>query len=218
MIGRDREIAQVEALIAAADAGRSRTLLIAGDPGIGKTALLNHAREHAGTALVLEAAGSEGESHLAFAGLSDLLGGVLHLVNGLPEPQAVALRGALAIGPPAPGDRFTAYAATLGLLAAAAEEEPVLCVVNDAHWLDSESLEALLFVARRLGAEGIALILGARDDVSQRLEDADLPRLRLSGLERADAAELVARSSNADPARPVRRTHWWPAPPAIRWP
>ena len=187
----------------AARGGVSGSLLVSGEPGIGKTLLLDHARSASDGMRLLETAGAEGESHLGFAGLSDLLGAVLHLVDELPEPQAIALRGALALGPPAPGDRFTAYAATLGLLAAAAEEEPVLCIVDDAHWLDAESLEALLFVARRLGAEGIALILGARDDVSQRLEDAPLPRLRLPGLGRADAAELVARSSQADAAPPV---------------
>jgi DNA-binding CsgD family transcriptional regulator/tetratricopeptide (TPR) repeat protein len=203
MLGRASEASLVESLVRDARGGVSGSLLVSGEPGIGKTLLLDHARSASDGMRLLETAGAEGESHLGFAGLADLLGAALHLVDGLPEPQAIALRGALALGPPAPGDRFTAYAATLGLLAATAEEEPVLCIVDDAHWLDAESLEALLFVARRLGAEGIALILGARDDVSQRLEDAPLPRLRLSGLARADAAELVARSSQADVAPPV---------------
>jgi DNA-binding NarL/FixJ family response regulator len=203
MLGRASEASLVESLVRDARGGVSGSLLVSGEPGIGKTLVLDHARSASDGMRLLETAGAEGESHLGFAGLSDLLGAVLHLVDELPVPQAIALRGALALGPPAPGDRFTAYAATLGLLATAAEEEPVLCIVDDAHWLDAESLEALLFVARRLGAEGIALILGARDDVSQRLEDAPLPRLRLPGLGRADAAELVARSSQADAAPPV---------------
>jgi DNA-binding CsgD family transcriptional regulator/tetratricopeptide (TPR) repeat protein len=203
MLGRASEASLVESLVRDARGGVSGSLLVSGEPGIGKTLLLDHARSASDGMRLLETAGAEGESHLGFAGLSDLLGAVLHLVDGLPEPQAVALRGALALGPPAPGDRFTVYAATLGLLAAAAEEGPVLCIADDAHWLDAESLEALLFVARRVGAEGIALILGARDDVSQRLEDAPLPRLRLSGLAHADAAELVARSAQADAAPPV---------------
>src|SRR5690348_8056341 len=114
MIGRGPEAAEVEALIAAAAAGSSGALLILGEPGIGKTALLRHARGRADGALVLEATGSQGESRLAFAGLADLLAPVLRHLDEIPRAQADALSGALALGPPPePSDRFAVYAATL---------------------------------------------------------------------------------------------------------
>ena len=153
--------------------------------------------------LVLEAAGAEGESHLTFAGLADLLEPVLDRIGELPGPQAEALRGALALGPPRPGDRFTAYAATLSLLAAAAEAGPVLCVVDDTQWLDAESLEALLFVSRRLGAEGIALLLAAREGVDERSDRASIARLRLGGLDADDAGRLLAGRAPVAPASEV---------------
>src|SRR4029450_7088682 len=109
MLGRASEASLVESLVRDARGGVSGSLLVSGEPGIGKTLLLDHARSASDGMRLLETAGAEGESHLGFAGLSDLLGAVLHLVDGLPEPQAVALRGALALGPPAPGDRFTIY-------------------------------------------------------------------------------------------------------------
>jgi DNA-binding CsgD family transcriptional regulator len=195
MLGRASEASLVEAVIGDARGGTSGSLLISGEPGIGKTALLAHARAAGRGALVLEASGAEGESHLAFAGLSDLLHPVLGHLDGLPGPQAAALRGSLALGPPVPGDRFTAYAAALGVLAAAAEEQPVVCIVDDAHWLDAESLEALLFVSRRLGTDGIALLMGSRDGINDRIEASTVDRLRLGGLAPGDAADLLRRST-----------------------
>ena len=192
MIGRGPEAAEIEALIAGAVAGRSGALLVVGEPGIGKTALLRFARARAGGARVLETTGSQGESRLAFAGLGDLLGPILDHLGELPEAQANALSGALALGPaPAPSDRFAAYVATLRLLAAAAEAGPILCLVDDAHWLDAESLEAILFASRRLVAEGIAVLIAAREGISAHLDEAAIPRRRLRGLAAEHAAVLV---------------------------
>ncbi|HTI34439.1 MAG TPA: AAA family ATPase [Miltoncostaea sp.] len=191
MIGRGPEAAEIEALIAAAAAGRSGALLILGEPGIGKTALLRHARRRADGARVLEATGSQGESRLAFAGLADLLGPVLEHLDEIPRAQGDALSGALALGPPPePSDRFAAYAATLRLLAAAAEREPVLVLIDDAHWLDDESLEAILFASRRLVADGIAVLIAGREGLRPRLDEAPLPRRRLRGLA-AEHAEIL---------------------------
>ncbi|HTI32242.1 MAG TPA: AAA family ATPase [Miltoncostaea sp.] len=200
MIGRGPEAAELEALIAAAAAGRSGALLILGEPGIGKTALLRHARRRADGARVLEATGSQGESRLAFAGLADLLSPVLDRLDEIPRAQAEALNGALALGPPAePSDRFAAYAATLRLLAAAAEREPVLCLVDDAHWLDDESLEAILFASRRLVADGIVVLIAGREGLRSRLDEATLPRRRLRGLAAEHAAILVEDHSGVVP-------------------
>ena len=192
MIGRGPEASEIEALITGAAAGRSGALMVVGEPGIGKTALLRHARQRAGGARVLEMTGSQGESRLAFAGLADLVGPILGHLDELPEAQAGALSGALALGPPPePSDRFAAYAATLRLLAAAAEREPVLCLVDDAHWLDAESLEAILFASRRLVADGIAVLIAAREGISPRLDEAADPRRRLRGRLAEHAAALV---------------------------
>ncbi|HEX2503106.1 MAG TPA: AAA family ATPase, partial [Miltoncostaeaceae bacterium] len=203
MLGRAREASLVESLIGDARGGVSGSLLVSGEPGIGKTVLLAHARGAGEGALILEATGAEGESHLPFAGLADLLRPVLGHLDELPEPQAAALRGALALGPPVPGDRFTTYAGTLSLLAAAADRGAVVCIIDDAHWLDAESVEAVQFVARRLGAEGIAILLGARDGISERIDASPLPRLRLGRLNAADSVALLTRHSVVEPAPAV---------------
>ena len=205
MFGRDAEVAAIEALVRAARGGRSGALIVSGEPGIGKTAVLARAREAAGDALVLEATGSEAESHLAFAGLADLVGPVLGHIDEIPGPQAVALRGALALGPPQPGDRFTAYAATLSLLAAAAERRPVVCIVDDAQWLDAESFEAIQFAGRRLGAEGVALLIGVREGANPVTDASALPRLRLTGLDDGAAARLLVVHAAVAPAADVQR-------------
>lgn len=208
MLGRAEEAARVEGLVRDARGGVSGSLLISGEPGIGKTVLLAHARAVAETegALVVETSGAESEASLAFAGLSDLLAPVLGRLDDLPAPQADALRGALALGPPQPGDRFTTYAATLSLLASAAEDRPVVCIVDDAHWLDAESFEAVQFASRRLGAEGVAILLGARDGLSPRVDDSPLARLRLRGLASADAGALIADLAPVAPTEDVRDT------------
>ena len=132
LVGREGERTRLDSLIARARGGESAALLVHGEPGIGKTRLLEHATVTVADFKFLRAHPLEAESELAFAGLSDLLRPVLHLLGRIPAPQEAALSGALALAPPVPGDRFAA-AATLSLLAAAAEESPVLVMVDDAY-------------------------------------------------------------------------------------
>jgi DNA-binding CsgD family transcriptional regulator len=192
LIGREDERTHLDSLTARAHGGESAALILHGEPGIGKTRLLEYAAATAADFKVLRARPLEAESELAFAGLSELLRPVLSLLGRIPAPQEAALSGALALGPPVPGDRFAVAAATLSLLAAAAEECPVLVVVDDAHWLDAPSREALLFAGRRLGSEGVLLLLGMRD--RDWIPAAGLGTLELRGLSAADAAALVERT------------------------
>lgn len=188
--GRDVEVARIGRLLEAARRGTSGALIVHGDPGIGKTALLDAVVAMAAGFTLLFALPLQTESELPFAGLSDLLRPLLHLLDQIPEPQAAVLAGALALGPPTPGDRFAAGAAVISLLGARTNGQPVLAVVDDAHWLDSPSREALLFAGRRLGNDGVVLLLATRDQ--PWLEAVGIERLDLAGLEAVAAAELVA--------------------------
>jgi DNA-binding CsgD family transcriptional regulator len=170
----------------------SAALIVHGEPGIGKTTLLDAAVSAAAGFTLLRARPLQTESELPFAGLSDLLRPLLPLLDRIPARQSAVLSGALALGPPTPGDRFAAAAATISLLAAGAEEGPVLAVVDDAHWLDTPSREALLFAGRRLGGEGVVLLLAMRD--RPWLASAGIERLELRGLPPDAAAELASRA------------------------
>ena len=165
LIGRDAELARIERALETARTGGSDVLVLRGQPGIGKTALLRAAIERAEGMTVLRTRGLEGESQLPFAGLADLCEPVLGLRDRLPAAQAAALAGALELEPAAPAARLAIGAALLGLLSLAAEEQPVLCAVDDLQWLDEPSLEALRFAARRLGADGVAVLLAQRADM-----------------------------------------------------
>ena len=195
IVGRTRERTDLEAVLEAAREGRSTVLLVHGEAGIGKTTLLDEAVAAAPDFRVLRARGYESESDIPFAGLLDLLSPLLDLLDRIPPAQAAALRGSLALGDPVPHDRFAVPAALLSLLGAAAEERPVLAIVDDVHWLDGASLEALLFTSRRLGAEGIVLILASRDGEGFDALAAGLPRLRVGALEPACARELLEHRS-----------------------
>ena len=140
---------------------------------------------------VLSARGYESESEIPFAGLADLVRPVLPLLKSLPEPQAAALQSAMSLGPPVSGDRFSVCAATVGVLAAAAEVEPLLVVVDDLQWLDVSSREAILFAARRLHADGIGLLMASRSSGAQEFDYAGLRELRLEGLSLADGDALT---------------------------
>src|SRR5262249_25997416 len=155
--GRAAECLRLDALLAAARNGSSSALVLRGEPGIGKTALLGYAREQAVGFRVLAAPGVESEAEIAFAALADLVRPILGGLPSIAEPQAAALAGALALGPPVAADRFAHCAATLSLLAAAAEDAPVLALVDDLHWIDPSSAEAILFAGRRLESEGLVL-------------------------------------------------------------
>src|SRR4051794_11135155 len=165
LVGREDERRRLQALLAAARAGRSGALLLRGPAGIGKTALLRWAEASAGGFAVLRARGIQAESGIPFAGLAELVAPLLGLLDDIPPVQAEALRGALALAPGTAADRFTVPAALLSLLARAAEDAPVLVIVDDAQWLDEASIEAFLFAGRRLDHEGVAILAGMRADV-----------------------------------------------------
>ena len=201
LVGRERECAAIDAVVDQALDGRGGALVVRGEAGIGKTALLEHAAERADGMVVLRTTGVEAESDLAFAGLYGLVRPILRFLPELPEPQSQALQGALGLGPSTSAERFLIAAALLSLLAAAAEDRPVLCVVDDAQWLDAPSADALAFAARRLYAERAAILFAARDGEQQRFEAPALRELVVIGLDDASAAALLAkRAAEAVPA------------------
>ncbi|WP_268957673.1 helix-turn-helix transcriptional regulator [Saccharothrix sp. 6-C] len=269
--GRSAELAAVDTLLSAARAGQSGVLVLRGEAGIGKSALLAHAATRAtsptpelsypfgtmksgdplpGTPaqpppapagtdhrpaagnqalaggnqaladgnrapagghrsaadagfLVLRGTAVESESVVPFAGLNLLLGPVVHRLDALPPNQATALRAALGLAAPEGGDHHLVGLAVLTLLADLADRNPVLCLVDDAHWLDQGSAQALVFAARRLQAEGIALVFAARDLHAPPFPAPGLPELRLTGLTPEHAAALLEEHA-ADLPRHVR--------------
>jgi DNA-binding CsgD family transcriptional regulator len=203
LLGRKTERLAIDRLLADARDGRSGTLALLGEPGIGKTALLEYAVARAGSLSVadgvgamrvLRARGIESEAAVPFAGLSELLRPALGAIGRIPAPQAVALEGALALAPATAQDRFATGAAALSLVSAYADDAPLLLVVDDAHLLDESSAEALLFAARRLVADPIAVLIAVREGEPSLLDGADLRVLQVAGLDRSDAAELLARA------------------------
>ena len=198
LLGRKDERLALDRLLAQARDGRSAVLVLVGEPGIGKTALLEHAAEGADGMRILRSRGIESEAVIPFAGLAELLRPALGALDRIPAPQASALAGALALGPGGARDRFAIGAATLSLLSASAEAGPLALLVDDAHWLDRSSAEALLFAARRLLADPIALVLAVREGQPSLLDGADLPTLRIAGLDRSDAAELLSPADLTD--------------------
>jgi DNA-binding CsgD family transcriptional regulator/tetratricopeptide (TPR) repeat protein len=201
LVGRERECAAIDAVVDQALDGHGGAVVVRGDAGIGKTALLEHGVERADGLLVLRTIGVEAESDLAFAGLYGLVRPILRFLPELPEPQSQALQGALGLGPSTSAERFLIGAALLSLLAAAAEERPVLCVVDDAQWLDAPSADAVVFAARRLYAERVAILFAARDGEQQPFEAPALRELVVVGVDDAAAAALLAqRAAEAVPA------------------
>ena len=191
LLGRDHERAQIEWALTQARSGKSATLALVGEPGIGKTALLDHAARSAEGMSVLQARGVQSEAQIPFASLLELLRPALVMLDQLPRPQAVALESALALRPASLQERFAVGAATLGLLAAYADSGPVAVLVDDAHWLDGSSAQALLFAFRRLLADPIAAVLTVREGEPSLLDGADLPTLRIGGLTSSEAATLL---------------------------
>ena len=191
-VGRTAECARIELLLDAARRGQSGAVVLRGEAGIGKSVLLRYAADRAAEMTVLEARGVESESELPFAGLSELLRPSLDHLDSLSGEQSAALRGALALGPSEASDRFAVYTAVLGLLAATAEHAALLCLIDDAQWLDTASAEALLFAARRLEAEGVALLVAAREGEEAGFEARGLEDLHLGGLDHDAAAALLA--------------------------
>lgn len=195
LLGRSTECERVDELLERTRAGKTGVLTVHGEPGIGKTALLRYAHERARGLTVIRASGTQSELELPFAALSQLLEPLVDRRHRLPAPQAAALESALALGPPVPGDAFAVAAGALGLLADAAQESPVLVIVDDVHWLDAGSGAALRFVLRRIEANGIGVLAGVRDGEPSALDGLGLPELRLEGLEHAAARALLDRWS-----------------------
>ena len=197
LYGRDLERSRIGELLEGARASRSAVLVIVGEPGVGKSALLEDARARAEGMRVLSGSGIESEAHLPFAALHQVLRPVLGLVENLPQPQAGALRRALGLTAGGGDDRFLISLAVLSLLAEAAEQQPLLCIVDDAHWLDDASADALVFAARRLEAEGIVMLFTAREGETRRFEAPGLPELRIDGLDPAAAGALVDHAAGS---------------------
>jgi DNA-binding CsgD family transcriptional regulator len=188
LVGRRAECAVLDQLIGAVHAGSSVALVVHGEPGVGKTALLDYVAVQSLGFRVLRASGVQSEMELPYAGLHQLCAPLLDRLTLLPEPQQQALRTAFGISSgPAP-ERFLVGLAALGLLSEAAEQQPVMCLVDDYQWHDRASAGVLTFVARRLGAESLGLIVASRvigDDLER------LPELAVDGLSATDAGDLL---------------------------
>src|SRR2546421_2281986 len=188
LTGRRRECDALDRLIEAVGAGESRALVLRGEPGRGSTALLGSRDVEAPGFRVVRAAGVQSEMELAYSGLHQLLASMLDRLDGLPAPQSEALRTAFGLASGRPADRFFLGLAVLSLLSDVAEEQPLLCVVDDEQWLDRASADVLAFVARRLDRESVGLIFAARAASDQL---AGLPELVVGGLSDADAGALL---------------------------
>jgi DNA-binding CsgD family transcriptional regulator len=206
LLGRGDEQARIVALLEHGRNGISQSLILRGEPGIGKTELLNYAVHRAADMTILSATGIESESELPFAGLAELLHPVLELISAIPPPQAAALNAALALGPPTAPDPFAVSAATLSLLAAAAEQQPVLAVVDDALWLDAASRDALLFAVRRLHADRVVVLYGVREGEPVAFKPPGIPEITLQGIGDEASRELIARSASVTVAEAVVAT------------
>jgi DNA-binding CsgD family transcriptional regulator len=197
LVGRDTEIDCLRRLLVGAQQRRSSALVLDGEPGVGKTALLLRAAELASEfrVSVLRCRGVEIEASLPFAGLFELLSPIAQLRERIPTHQARAVAGALALEPASGSDRFAVAVGVLSLLAAAAEDSPLLALVDDAHLLDEPSAEALLFAGRRLGAEGIVMLFAVRDEPAGGLATPALKRLHLKGLRDEEACAVLRASA-----------------------
>ncbi|WP_188187420.1 helix-turn-helix transcriptional regulator [Nonomuraea sp. SYSU D8015] len=201
MLGRDRETELLTSLLRHAAEGRGGGVVLHGEPGIGKTALLSYAEERAAGFRVLRAIGVEQEADLAYATLHQLLFPVLDSAGRLPGPQAQALHVLFGRAHGAPPDPFLVALSTLSLLSLLAGEQPVLCVVDDAHWADQPTLKTLAFVARRLDNEPIALALAARADEGHDTRLPQLRRVPLMGLDAEAANALLGERGLTDGER-----------------
>ena len=191
LLGRRGECAALDQLVASVRAGPSRALVLRGDPGVGKSALLEYLLQHASGCAIARAAGVESEMELAYAGLHQLCAPFLDRVERLPGPQRDALGTAFGLRSGDSPDRFLVGLAALSLLSAVAEERPLVCILDDAQWLDVATAQALTFVARRLGAESVGLVFAVRKPLGARYFEG-LPELVVPGLDDPDARELLA--------------------------
>jgi predicted ATPase len=188
LVGRALESTVLEQFLAAVRSGESRALVLHGEPGIGKTALLEFLVASATDCRVISVSGVQSEMELAFAALHQICAPLLDRLPAIPAPQAAALRITFGLDSGPVPDRLLVGLAVLSLLAEAATEQPVLCVVDDEQWLDHASAQVIAFVARRLGAESTGLVFGTRtlsDDLT------GLAQLTIESLGKADACALL---------------------------
>ncbi|MFJ9098021.1 AAA family ATPase [Streptomyces sp. NPDC102405] len=197
LVGRQNECQYLDHLLAEARAGQSGVLVVRGEAGIGKTELLNYLIERAVGCRIVRAAGVQSEMELSYAGLHQLCAPLLSHLDDLPEPQQNALRAAFGMRSGDAPDRFLVGLATLSLLAGAVGDEPLVCVVDDAQWLDRVSAQTLEFVARRLLAESVLLVLAVRES-SPREAFTDLRELHVRGLSDRDSRKLLALTGPLD--------------------
>ncbi len=190
--GRAAECAHIDGVLADARDGRSGALVIRGEAGIGKSALVAYARSAAADMTPLSVTGNEFDVEVSYAGLFDLLRPTLDVVDQLPDPQRDALQSAFALGSPATGSRFGVAIGVLGHLSHLAGRGPVLVTVDDGQWLDAASVEALAFVARRVAAEGIVMLIAERSTPGAPSLYGGLPTLTLVGLGDAGVSGLLA--------------------------
>src|SRR3989475_8510978 len=201
--GRRSESEVLDRLLEAVRGGESRVLVVRGEPGVGKSALLEYVAGRASGCRVARAAGVQSEMELAFAGLHQLCAPMLDRLERLPAPQRDALGTAFGLRGGAAPDRFLVGLAVLGLLSEVADERPLVCLVDDAQWLDRVSLRALAFVARRLFADSVGLVFAVRQSGAEQAL-AGLPELAVGGLGDGDAPALLAPVIRRPPDGRVR--------------
>jgi DNA-binding CsgD family transcriptional regulator len=197
LFGRAGELEVLRRLLADVRGGKSAVLVVRGEPGIGKTALLGRAAAEASGFQVVRGVGVESEMELPYAGLHQLCAPMLGQLDRVPEPQRDALRTAFGISTGPPPNRFLVALAALNLMAAVSEQQPLLCVVDDQQWLDQASAQVLGFVGRRLLAESIGLVFATRASAPEPDSLASLPELRLGGLDHESARALLATVMSA---------------------
>jgi DNA-binding CsgD family transcriptional regulator len=190
LLGRHGECAALDQLVASVRAGPSRALVVRGEAGAGKSALLEYLAQHSSGCGIARAVGVESEMELAYAGLQQLCAPFLDRLDRLPGPQRDALGTAFGLRDGAAPNRFLVGLAVLSLLSDIAGKRPLVCIVDDAQWLDAASAQALAFVARRLGAESVGLVFAVREPGGERYL-AGLPELAVGGLDDPDAQELL---------------------------
>ena len=188
LVGREQELARLEELLRTVRDGGSATLVVRGEPGVGKSALLDSLVASASELQVLRAVGVEGEVDLPYAALHQLCRPLLDRINVLPQPQSEAIEIAFGLAHGEASDRYLVGLAALSLMSEAAATQPLLCIVDDAHWLDRATTQALAFVGRRLGADSIGLVFASRDP----LDELDgVPELHLGGLGPTESRVLL---------------------------
>jgi DNA-binding CsgD family transcriptional regulator len=205
LYGREPECAAIDRLLEGARRSRSDALVLRAEAGVGKSALLSYARTRGADLRILQAVGVEPEIELPFAALYQLLRPVFPYLDRIPDVQATALRSALAIAPGDTDNRFAIALAVLSLLAEVASDGPLLCLVDDAHWLDQPSADTLSFVARRLEAEGIVMLFAAREGDARSFPGSGLAERDVNGLAPDDAELLLVERFGSAIAPETRR-------------